>query len=138
MSRPAEATPAPITASGVGASRSPEGIGPEGVGPRLDALGSSVRLWALIVLISLGGVFEFYDLMMTAYVSPGLVRAGVFQSGRAGLFGQSDQAAFASATFLGLFVGTLVFSRVADRFGRPMEMVGCGVGGVLGVRRKAR
>jgi putative MFS transporter len=88
------------------------------VGPRLDALGSSVRLWALIVLISLGGVFEFYDLMMTAYVSPGLVRAGVFQSGRAGLFGQSDQAAFASATFLGLFVGTLVFSRVADRFGR--------------------
>jgi putative MFS transporter len=70
------------------------------------------------VLISLGGLFKFYDLMMTAYVSPGLVQAGVFHVGRAGLFGQSDQAAFASATFLGLFVGTLAFSRVADRFGR--------------------
>jgi putative MFS transporter len=70
------------------------------------------------VLISLGGLFEFYDLMMTAYVSPGLVRAGVFHTGRAGLFGQSDQAAFASATFLGLFIGTLAFSRIADRFGR--------------------
>jgi putative MFS transporter len=70
------------------------------------------------VLISLGGVFEFYDLMMTGYVSPGLVRAGVFHTGRAGLLGQSDQAAFASATFLGLFIGTLAFSRVADRFGR--------------------
>ncbi len=91
---------------------------PTGIGPRLDALASSARLWRLIVLISLGGVFEFYDLMMTAYVSPGLVRAGVFHTGAAGLFGQSDQAAFASATFLGLFIGTLAFSRVADRFGR--------------------
>jgi putative MFS transporter len=75
-------------------------------------------VWRLIVLISLGGLFEFYDLMMTAYVSPGLVRAGVFHMGRAGLFGQSDQAAFASATFLGLFIGTVAFSRVADRYGR--------------------
>jgi putative MFS transporter len=74
--------------------------------------------WRLIVLVSLGGVFEFYDLMMTAYISPGLVRAGVFHLGRAGLFGQSDQAGFASATFFGLFLGTVLFARVADRFGR--------------------
>jgi putative MFS transporter len=69
-------------------------------------------------LISLGGFFEFYDLMMTAYISPGLVRAGVFHTAGAGLFGQSDQAAFASATFLGLFIGTIAFARIADRFGR--------------------
>ncbi len=93
-------------------------LGGAGLGARLDALPSSPRLWRLIALISLGGFFEFYDLMMTGYVSPGLVRAGVFHSGRAGLFGQSDQAAFASATFLGLFIGTLAFARVADRFGR--------------------
>ncbi len=72
----------------------------------------------LIGLISLGGVFEFYDLMMTAYVSPGLVKAGLFHLGQAGLFGQSDQASFASATFLGFFVGALFVARVADRFGR--------------------
>ncbi len=70
------------------------------------------------MLISLGGGFEFYDLMMTAYISPGLVRAGVFHVGEAGLLGQSDQATFAAATFLGLFLGAILFARVADRFGR--------------------
>ena len=68
--------------------------------------------------MSLGGCFEYYDLMMTAYISPGLVRVGLFHEGRAGLLGQSDQATFAAATFLGLFIGTVAFARVADRFGR--------------------
>ncbi len=85
---------------------------------RLDALPGGWPVWRLIVLVSLGGCFEFYDLMMTAYISPGLVQAGVFHTGKAGLFGQSDQAMFAAATFTGLFIGTLAFSRLADRFGR--------------------
>jgi putative MFS transporter len=88
------------------------------VGARLDALPSAWPIWRLIVLVSLGGCFEFYDLMMTAYISPGLVKAGLFHEGAAGLLGQSDQATFAAATFLGLFIGTLAFGRVADRFGR--------------------
>ncbi|HEY2049612.1 MAG TPA: MFS transporter [Caulobacteraceae bacterium] len=96
------------------ASASPAGAD---IVARLDALPSAVA-WRLIALVSLGGCFEFYDLMMTAYVSPGLVQAGVFHVGKAGLFGQSDQAGFASATFLGLFLGTVLFARVADRFGR--------------------
>jgi putative MFS transporter len=96
------------------ASASPAGAE---VAARLDALPSKIA-WRLIALVSLGGCFEFYDLMMTAYVSPGLVQAGVFHVGKAGLFGQSDQAGFASATFLGLFLGTALFARVADRFGR--------------------
>ncbi len=89
-----------------------------GIGARLDALPADWRVWRLIVLVSLGGCFEFYDLMMTAYISPGLVHAGLFREGAAGLFGQSDQAMFAAATFMGLFIGTVAFSRVADRFGR--------------------
>ncbi|HEY5072647.1 MAG TPA: MFS transporter [Caulobacteraceae bacterium] len=88
------------------------------VGARLDALGSSWAIWRLIVLVSMGGFFEFYDLMMTAYISPGLARAGIFHLGAEGLFGLSDQGTFAAATFLGLFIGTLGFARVADRFGR--------------------
>jgi MFS transporter, putative metabolite:H+ symporter len=96
------------------ASASPAG---GDIAARLDALPSATA-WPLIALVSLGGCFEFYDLMMTAYVSPGLVQAGVFHVGKAGLFGQSDQAGFASATFLGLFLGTVLFARVADRFGR--------------------
>ncbi len=88
------------------------------IGARLDTLPSRWPIWRLILLVSLGGCFEFYDLMMTAYISPGLVHAGIFHEGKAGLLGQSDQATFAAATFLGLFIGTAAFARVADRFGR--------------------
>jgi putative MFS transporter len=90
----------------------------DAIGPRLDRLPMSRPVWRLVWLLSLGGCFEFYDLLMTAYVSPGLVAAGIFRTGAQGLFGLSDQAAFASATFAGLFIGTVAFARVADRFGR--------------------
>ncbi len=95
-----------------------EPAGQATIAARLDALPSAWPVWRLVALVSLGGFFEFYDLMMTAYISPGLVRAGLFHEGNAGLFGQSDQATFAAATFLGLFIGTAVFGRVADRYGR--------------------
>src|ERR1700736_3212957 len=75
-------------------------------------------VWRLIVLLSLGGAFEFYDLFQTAYLSPGLIASGIFRAGAKGLFGLTDQATFAAATFAGLFIGTIVFGSVADRFGR--------------------
>jgi MFS transporter, putative metabolite:H+ symporter len=84
---------------------------------RLDRLPLSRHVWILVVLLSLGGWFEIYDLLMTAYVSPALIRAGIFSKDN-GLFGLPDQAAFASVTFAGLFVGTILFAQVADRFGR--------------------
>ncbi len=83
---------------------------------RLERLPPSRAIWGLIVLLSLGGCFEFYDLMMTAYISPVLARAGVFH--KIGLFGLPDQASFVAATFLGLFIGTIAVSQLADRFGR--------------------
>jgi putative MFS transporter len=72
----------------------------------------------LVLLLSVGGCFELYDLLMTAYVSPGLFRDGIFLAGAKGMFGLTDQATFASVTFLGLFVGTIGFGYVADRYGR--------------------
>jgi MFS transporter, putative metabolite:H+ symporter len=75
-------------------------------------------MWNLIFLLSLGAFFEIYDLLMTAYVSPGLILSGVFKEGHEATLGLSDQAAFATSTFAGLFVGTLVFGSIADRFGR--------------------
>lgn len=85
---------------------------------RIDRLPSSWTVWRLVVLLSLGGAFEFYDLFQTAYLSPGLISSGIFRTGAKGLFGLSDQAAFAAATFAGLFIGTIVFGSVADRWGR--------------------
>jgi putative MFS transporter len=88
---------------------------------RQERLPPSRALWRLVVLISLGACFEFYDLMMTAYISPVLARAGIFH--KVGLFGAPDQASFVAATFTGLFIGTIAVSQVADRFGRKLIFV---------------
>src|SRR6266404_4707303 len=85
---------------------------------RIDRLPSCREFWRLIVLLSLGGAFEMYDLFQTAYLSPGLISSGIFHAGEKGLFGLTDQASFAAATFAGLFFETMVFGSVADRFGR--------------------
>ena len=89
-----------------------------GITARLDRLPPTRSLWTLVVLLSVGACFELYDLLMTSYVSPGLVRAGIFQAGHKGFLGLPDQAAFASIMFLGLFLGTIGFGYVADRYGR--------------------
>ena len=85
---------------------------------RLERLPPSRYAWTLVFLLSLGAFFEIYDLLMTGYVSPGLVLAGLFTEGHHAAFGLSDQAAFASVTFAGLLVGTLLLASAADRFGR--------------------
>ncbi len=71
-----------------------------------------------MVLLSLGGFFEFYDLFFTGYVAPGLVREHILTPTTPGLFGTSGVAGFVAALFAGLFVGTMLFGFVADRFGR--------------------
>jgi MFS transporter, putative metabolite:H+ symporter len=92
---------------------------------RLDRLSSSPYLWRLLVLLSLGGFFEVYDLFLTAYVTPGLIRDNIFLESNKGLFGLTDQATFAAAMFAGLFVGTILFGWVADKYGRRMLCVCC-------------
>ena len=44
---------------------------------RLDRLPATRHVWLMVTLLSLGGMFEFYDLFMTGYVIPGLVKAGL-------------------------------------------------------------
>jgi MFS transporter, putative metabolite:H+ symporter len=72
----------------------------------------------MVVLLSLGGWFEFYDLFFTAYVGPGLVKSGILAETTGSFFGLSGLAAFIAATFAGLFIGTFGLGSLADRFGR--------------------
>ncbi|MGN6234013.1 MAG: MFS transporter [Trinickia sp.] len=78
----------------------------------------------MVMLISLGGVFEFYDLFFTGYVAPGMVQSGLFKPESLGFFAAlapisvAGFGTFVFATFAGLWLGTLVFGFVADRFGR--------------------
>jgi len=88
------------------------------VAARLDRLPASRHTRRLITLVSLGGWFEFYDLFFTAYIAVGLFNAGLFKPTTAGLFDLHGFASFVAALFAGLFIGTLAFSWLSDRFGR--------------------
>jgi putative MFS transporter len=83
---------------------------------RLDRLPATRHIWAMVTLLSLGGMFEFYDLFMTGYIIPGLVKAGMLTGVAIGMF--SGPALFVASTFFGLFIGTFVFGFVADKYGR--------------------
>jgi putative MFS transporter len=88
------------------------------VGARLDRLPFSRTIWYFVVLIALGGVFELYDLFMTAYIAPGLVKSGLFVAKPEGFFSPNGVGFFVFCTFAGMFVGTMGFGFVADRMGR--------------------
>jgi putative MFS transporter len=85
---------------------------------RLERLPMTRQMWLRVGLISLGGFFEFYDMFLSGYVAPGLVRAHILSSTTTGFFGTTGIASFVAAFFMGLFVGTALFGFVADRFGR--------------------
>lgn len=94
------------------------------IAARLDRLPSSRAVWTMVLLLSLGGVFEFYDLFFTAYVAPGMVGAGLFKPESLGFFsalGPIKVAGFGTfvfATFAGLWVGALFAGQLADIMGR--------------------
>jgi MFS transporter, putative metabolite:H+ symporter len=94
------------------------------VAARLDRLPTTGSVWRLVTLISLGGFFEFYDLFFTGYVAPGMVASGLFKPESLGVFASlaplkvAGFGVFVFATFAGLWVGTLAFGQIADRFGR--------------------
>ena len=92
--------------------------GPNEISRRLESLPASAYLWRLVILLSLGGCFEIYDLFLTGYIAPGLNRSGLLTTTTQAFFGFSGIGAFVAATFAGLFAGTFFLGFLADRFGR--------------------
>ena len=94
------------------------------IAARLDRLPSSRAIWTIVMLISLGCVFEFYDLFFTAYVAPGMTESGLFTRESLGIFAslQAIRVAgfgtFVFSTFAGLWFGVVALGHAADRFGR--------------------
>ncbi len=94
------------------------------IAARLDRLPPSWFVWRMIVLISLGGIFEFYDLFFTAYVAPGMIKSGLFSPESLGPLASLNVIAvagfgtFVFATFAGLWAGALLLGQIADRLGR--------------------
>lgn len=98
------------------------------IAARLDRLPPSRPIWILVALLALGGWFELYDMFLTAYIGPGMVRSGIFVRTTASIFDLHGLGAFVGALFLGLFIGTIGISFVADRFGRRRVFVGALLG----------
>src|SRR5215475_9303829 len=93
-------------------------IGPTEISRRLEGLPASSYLWQLVILLSLGGCFEIYDLFLTGCIAPGLTRSGLLTTTTQAFFGFSGIGAFVAATFSGLFIGTFFLGFLADRYGR--------------------
>jgi MFS transporter, putative metabolite:H+ symporter len=92
--------------------------GADQISARLESLPTSTYAWRLVILLSLGGCFEIYDLFFTGYIAPGLNRSGLLTTTTQAFFGFSGIGAFVAATFAGLFAGTFFLGFLADRFGR--------------------
>ncbi|MGA2187717.1 MAG: MFS transporter [Steroidobacteraceae bacterium] len=94
------------------------------IAARLDRLPAARAVWTIVLLISLGSVFEFYDLFFTAYVAPGMVESALFTPDSLGVFGAlkgirvAGAGTFVFSTFAGLWVGVVLLGHVSDRCGR--------------------
>lgn len=94
------------------------------IAARLDRLPPSRTVWTIVILISLGGVFEFYDLFFTGYVAPGMIKSGLFTAQSLGFFAGLDSikiagfGTFVFSTFAGLWFGVVLLGHLPDRFGR--------------------
>lgn len=90
---------------------------------RIERLPASRSLLKLIVLIAIGGWFEFYELFMPGAISLGLVHDKIYTVKAEGLFDFHSFPSFLASFFAGMFISTVLLSRLSDLFGRRMIFI---------------
>jgi putative MFS transporter len=85
---------------------------------RIDRLPMTATMWKLLGLVALGGFFELYDVYFAGYIAPGLFHSGILTPTTSSFFALNGLAGFLASLFAGLFIGTIAFGGLADRFGR--------------------
>ncbi|MGH8565804.1 MAG: MFS transporter [Gammaproteobacteria bacterium] len=83
---------------------------PPGIAARIERLPLSGFHRRFVALIALGGWFDFYDIFMMAYLGAALQNSGFLSL--------QDFSHVIAAGFLGMFIGTVSFGLVSDRWGR--------------------
>jgi putative MFS transporter len=102
---------------------------------RFDRLPMTWSMWKILVLVACGGFFELYDVFFAGYIAPGLFHDGILTPTTPTFFAMNGLAGFLASLFVGLFIGTIGFGSVADRFGRrrafALSLVWYSIAGVI-------
>jgi len=98
-------------------------IGAQAIAARIERLPASRALMRIVALIAIGGWFEFFELFMPGAISLGLVHDGIFTIKAQGLLDFHSFPSFLASFFAGMFLSTLLFSRISDLLGRRLIFI---------------